>query len=105
MTTEQLMVGSAIVSTIATVVIAIYTVISHCLTKTIQADAKHRDEKANSLLVRHHQELADLYQALVIATLESGVGQSSNMKPLIETFEKYYTGVTKIFGENPQRQN
>ena len=69
------------VSSIATVVIGYYAYQSHKLAE------------------QHRQELADLYQAIVIATLLSGTsGQNEKAtNKAIEIFSKNYKGEIKIF--------
>ena len=72
-------------TTAATIVIAFYAYSNYKLTVQLRDSAKH-----------HQQELSDLYQAIIIATLlTSSTGQNVNL--LISAFKSYYKGTTKIF--------
>jgi hypothetical protein len=72
-------------TTAAIIVIAFYAYSNYKLTVQLRDSAKH-----------HQQELSDLYQAIVIATLlTSNTGTDVNL--LITTFNHYYKGATKIF--------
>jgi len=77
-----------IIIAIATVVIAVYAIMSYKLASKIQS----RDDE-------FRQEARDLYQAIAISNLidpaiDEGSGQWERAKKL---FNKYYTGKTPIF--------
>jgi len=82
---ENLIIISSAISALATIAIAYYAFRAHNLTKEMRRTQENRD-----------QEVSDLYQAIVIATLLSGP-TASNIGSLTPTFEKLYNGKTKIF--------
>ena len=77
---------SAIVSAIATSVIAVYAYKSHAMATAIKKSAD-----------KHQDEVEDLYQAIVISTLLTGPGSTGRMDDAIQAFKKHYKGETKIF--------
>jgi len=80
---------SALVSAIATAVIAIYAFLNYQLTSKIQ---KRGEED--------RQQTRDLFQAIVISNIlsnpEANLG-SSNLENKIKAFEELYKGKTPIF--------
>lgn len=77
---------STIITTLATCVIAYFAWASHQVALAIQ-----QQEKA------HQKELTDLYEAIMIATVMGGQGNSGVVNTSIETFKKHYKGSTPIF--------
>ncbi len=78
---------ASIINTIATVAIAIYASKAHTLTKKMKESQQQRDE-----------EISDLYQAIVIATILSGPS-GPRIDDILSTFKKTYKGTTKIFSQ------
>ena len=77
---------SACVSSIATVVIAVYAIFSYRLSKKIEGDSS-----------RFQQETKDLYQAIVIATILGEKWSVGDPSLAIKRFNELYKGKTKIF--------
>ena len=85
---QTIVVISSVFSAIATVVIAIYAVMSHSLAKAIKASSNE-----------HQSRIEDLYQAIIISNIvaagrspnETEVGRAKDM------FNQNYDGSTKIF--------
>jgi len=79
---------SSIVSAIATVVIAVYAIMSHSLANAIK-------ESSND----HQSKIEDLYQAIIISNIVAA-GRSPNeteVERAKEMFNQNYNGSTKIF--------
>ena len=74
---------SAIISAVATVVIAIFTWFTYQMYKKLQ----EKDEE-------YKNQIGDLYKAIVISNLLSG---NSDLEMTHKKFHKEYTGKTKIF--------
>jgi len=77
---------ATIAMAVATVIIAWYAYCNYRLYKTMQ-------EKE----IEYKEQISDLYQAIVIATLMSGPTSFADMGKTIEAFNSYYKGKTKIF--------
>jgi hypothetical protein len=88
---------SIFISTIATCFIAYYSKVSTNLAKEIKNQDKNYRENLESLSKQHQDQLSDLYQAIVIATLMGGSSNTGVVNDLIKTFSGYYNGKTKIF--------
>ena len=92
-TAEWVIAVSSAITGIATAFIACYGRRSHQLTLQLKATEEQRSKREEEF----RQQLSDLYQAIVIATLLSG---NSNLGALVEAklaFEGLYKGKTKIF--------
>jgi hypothetical protein len=77
---------SIIVTCIATCFIAYYTKQTRDVYKRMEDSQKQSQEK-----------ISDLYQAIVIATLQSSNSAQEAMPGFIAEFSKHYKGKTKIF--------
>lgn len=86
---EAINIISIIVTAIATCFIAYYSFVS----SKIADEIKKQNDK-------HDSELKDLYQAIAIATLMGGNGNSGVVKTLISTFNQHYKGKVQIFNQN-----
>lgn len=75
----MLIIISAIISAVATVVIAWFAY------------------ETNRLQDKTQTQLSDLYKAIVIATLLSGNSDASQLPTSIAKFKEYYNGSTSIF--------
>lgn len=86
---NTIMIGSMLITAIATGVIAWYAIANHRLTSNINL----RDEE-------YRRQTSDLFQAIVISNILSnpiafpGSGQEDT---IIEAFEKLYKGKTPIY--------
>lgn len=77
---------AAIITSIATVIIAWYAYCNYRLYKVIQEkDAEYKEQ------------ISDLYQAIVIATLLSGPSSYGGIEEAIKEFNRHYKGKTKVF--------
>lgn len=93
---------STIVTAIATAVIAVYSWQSHELGKKVgRANALKEETEAE-----FKKRVADLYQAIIIATLISGPNSvqeqtisSVSIEEAIKAFTKHYKGATQIFSQ------
>lgn len=81
-----LMVISTVATGIATVSIAYYTKKMRDIYKSIELSQNESQERTN-----------DLYQAIVIATLQSSNSSPDVLPNFISEFKRHYTGKTKIF--------
>jgi len=79
------MIIAAIVTSIATIIIAWYASCNYKLYKIIQ-------EKNTE----HKEQISDLYQAIVIATLLSGPTSTGGIEKAIQEFKSQYKGKTRI---------
>jgi CTP-dependent riboflavin kinase len=95
--TETLLLIAALVSAISTAIIATYAVISHRLTNAINRQSDETVKRLEVQSTERHRELTDLYQAQIIAMMQTGPGAWSHMKEQIIEFNKHYRGQTKIF--------
>ncbi len=84
---------SAVVTTIATVMIWVYAHRSHQLAMALKQVDEMRTRKDEEF----RQQLRDLYQAIVVATLLGAPAGVVGVKPAIAQFEALYTGKTEIF--------
>jgi hypothetical protein len=89
--------ASIVISAIATSVIAIYSIMSYKLAKEITKQDKSYRDSLENLTKNNQNELSDLYQAIVIATLMGGSGNTGVVKTLIDTFSEHYKGNIEIF--------
>jgi len=89
---DMLTFASILVTAIATCFIAHYSKVSSNLAKEI----KNQEE-------RHQSDLADLYQAIVIATLMGGASNPGSVRNLIRTFSEHYKGKIQIFKNEDQQ--
>jgi len=80
------MIFLAIINILAVCVIAYYAFESHRLAN----DLTEINEK-------HQQELRDLYQAIVIATILSGPSGTGAVDKAIKIFKQHYSGEAAIF--------
>lgn len=83
----------SIINLIAICVIAWYAYASHQREKKFRASLTKINEQ-------HQQELCDLYQAIVIATLISANSDPKVLPKAIKIFKEHYLGETKIFGSD-----
>ena len=74
---------SIVVSTIATLIIAIFTGLNYQIYKKLQ----EKDEE-------YKNQISDLYKAIVVSNLLSG---NSDLDMTYKKFNREYTGKTKIF--------
>ncbi len=81
-----LTVVSACISTIATCIMAFYTKQTRDIYKRTVASQD-----------QFQGQLSDLYQAIVIATMQSANSAPDVLPSFITEFKKYYKGKTKIF--------
>ncbi|MFH1310470.1 MAG: hypothetical protein ABIH85_07335 [Candidatus Omnitrophota bacterium] len=77
---------SAVISAIATIVIAYFTWQTHKMYLKIQ----EKDEE-------HKEQTRDLYQAIVVATLLSGPSSYGAFNQCKDAFNATYSGKTEIF--------
>lgn len=87
-------VNTAVVfSSIATCIIALYSWRSYELTKEMKR-ANDLKEKADQAF---KQQVKDLYQAIVVATIISTPNMVGQYSTVINTFKAHYKGNTPIF--------
>lgn len=81
---ETVSIIATTVSSVATVVIAVYAVVTHRLTKAIH-DAAGRSQ----------EQFSDLLQAIVVSNMTAGSGGAVSIA--IKNFNNHYKGKTEIF--------
>ncbi len=82
------------VTAFATAVIAYYSYVSNKLSNAIRDQEINSRQALEKMTERHHNDLGDLYQAIVIATL---IGGHSPTEQTIKEFTKLYSGDVEIF--------
>lgn len=89
-----LMIGTTIVTTIATVVIAYYAWRSHQISEAIIKLTQKRDDEEKEF----KQQIKDLYQGIVVSNIISAPLGNSHQPyaDTLEAFKKFYKGKTKI---------
>ncbi len=81
--------GWFILSAVSTGVIAVFSIVSFFLARSIKAKS---DE--------YQKQVSDLFQAIAITNILSGLGTATGlttMDGMIEEFNKHYKGETTIF--------
>jgi hypothetical protein len=96
MTSDQIIAAASCVTAVATVVIAIYAFVSHNLSKAIQHSVTQRQREFEESTQRRHEELADLYQAIVLATMITTPERNGGFGGAIQQFRSKYKGKTPI---------
>lgn len=85
---EWIVICATAVSAVSTAVIGYFAYVSFKLQNAVNLKAD-----------QHRQELADLYQAIVIATILSGISgtNTGEIKKQMNNFNEHYSGNTIIF--------
>ena len=81
------MIITNIIIAVASATIAWCTYLNYKLYQVIQKKDKE-----------YKEQISDLYQGIIIATLISGPSSYGQILQAIEEFKKHYKGKTKIFG-------
>jgi len=87
-----LIAGAAIITAVATGVIAYYAWRSHQISEAIIKLTQKRDDDE----IEFKQQVKDLYQAIVVSNIV-GTPHGANSNEPIAAFKKLYKGNTKIF--------
>ncbi len=84
---------STAMTALATVMIWVYARKSHQLAQALKQTEEARARRDDEF----REQLSDLYQAIVIATVLSGPSSFGQFHNSVEVFNQQYTGKTPIF--------